>query len=131
MAGIPLNTFRTITADVKYLDPVELVPTGIPGTGNTWFVYTAPPGTTGIILYMQVSNVDPGNNYTASAWHYRPSTTTYTNIVKDIACPIADVRILLGGKLVLETADQVYVSGNDTTESNLKLIISVLESANQ
>lgn len=131
MAGIPLNTFRTITGDVQYLDPVELVPTGIPGTGNTYFVYSAPPGTTGIVLYMQISNVDPGNNYTVSAWHYRPSTLRWSNIVKDIAAPISDARILLGGKLVLETADQVYVSGNDTTNSYLKLIMSVLESANQ
>lgn len=131
MAGIPLNTFKTVTADVEYLDPVEPIPTGIPGTGNTWYVYSAPPGTTGIVLYMQISNIDPGNNYTASAWHYRPSALRWTNIVKDISVPIADVRIMLGGKLVLETADQIYVSGNDTTGANLKLIMSVLESANQ
>jgi len=131
MAGIPLNTFRTVTATVQYLDPVEPIPTGIPSSSNTWYTYSSPPGTTGIILYMQVSNTDPGNNYTASAWHYRPSTTTWTNIVKDIACPIADARIMLGGKLVLETADQLYVSGNDASNTYLKLIISVLESANQ
>lgn len=130
MAGIPLNTFRTVTDTVKYLNPAQSNPTS-PGPGNPNYVYAAPPGTTGIVLYMQVSNIDPGNNYTTSAWHYRPSTAIWTNIVFNIAAPISDARIMLGGKLVLQTNDQLYVSGNDASETYLQLLVSLLETANQ
>lgn len=130
MAGIPLNTFRTVTSTVKYLNPYQANPTA-PGTTNPNFVYTSPPGTTGIVLYMQVSNIGNAQNFTTSAWHYRPSTGAWTNIVKNIIAPIEDARIMLGGKLVLQTNDQLYVSGNDQDETYLQLIVSLLESANQ
>lgn len=130
MAGIPLNTFRTVTATVKYLNPLQANPTP-PGTGNPNYIYTAPPGTTGIVLYMQVANVGTAEDFTTSAWHYRPSTNTWTCIVKNIIAPINDTRIMLGGKLVLQTNDQLYVSGSDPYEQYLQLIVSLLESANQ
>jgi hypothetical protein len=42
---------------------------------------------------------------------------------------------MLGGKLVLETGDQLYVAGTDTSATTnsgyLQLIVSILESANQ
>ena len=131
MAGIPLNTFKTVTGAVNYLNPLLPTPTGILGPTSPYYVYGAPPGLTGIILYMQVSNIDPTNTYTTSAWHYRPSTLTWTNLVKNISAPVADARIMLGGKLVLQTFDELYVSGNDASQLNLQLIISLLESANQ
>ena len=130
MAGIPLNTFKTVTDTVPYMDPAWPNP-AYGGDSSPYYVYTAPPGTTGIILYMQVANADPGNNYTTSAWHYRPSTDTWTLIVQNIPVPISDARVMLGGKLVLQTADQLYVSGNDTSNTYLQLIVSLLESANQ
>lgn len=130
MAGIPLNTFRTITATLKYLNPLQANPTS-PGTSNPNFVYVAPPGTTGIVLYMQVANIGTAESFTTSAWHYRPSTDTWTCIVKNIIAPVDDARIMLGGKLVLQTNDQLYVSSNDPYEQYLQLIVSLLESANQ
>ena len=149
MAGIPLNTFKTVTSYVQYLAPNTAIPPGTPtppsgNPANTYWVYTAPPGTTGIILYMQIANISAGTTYSASAWHYRLVTTynpnivqtpVFTTIVNDIACPTNDSRLMLAGKLVLETGDQLYVSGTDptatTTSGYLQLIVSVLESANQ
>ena len=130
MAGIPLNTFKTYTSTLVYLDPISLIPPGLPTTNNPYFIYQAPPGTTGIILYMQVANTDT-QTHAASAWHYRPSAATFTDIVLNVPCPTNDARIMLGGKLVLETSDMLFVSTDDLTGSYMKLIVSLLESANQ
>ena len=131
MACIPLNTFKTYTSTVQYLDPINLIPIGLPTINNPYFVYQAPPGTTGIILYMQVANTDPSATHGASACHYLPSAATYTDIVLNVPCPINDARIMLGGKLVLETSDMLFVSTDDVTSGYMKLIVSILESANQ
>jgi hypothetical protein len=149
MAGIPLNTFKTVTSYVQYLAPNTAIPPGTPtppsgSPANPYWVYTAPPGTTGIILYMQIANTAASNTFSASAWHYRLVTTytpsytqtpVFTTIVNDIPCPTNDSRLMLAGKLVLETGDQLYVSGTDNsaspTSGYLQLIVSVLESANQ
>ena len=149
MAGIPLNTFKTVTSYVQYLTPNTAIPPGRPtppsgNPANTYWVYTAPPGTTGIVLYMQIANISADATYSASAWHYRLVTTytpiyvqtpVFTTIVNDVPCPINDSRLMLGGKLVLETGDQLYVAGTDTSATTnsgyLQLIVSILESANQ
>jgi hypothetical protein len=131
MAGIPLNTFKTYTKTVPYLDPTSTTPPGLPIISNPYFVYQAPPGTTGIVLYLQVANTDLVATHASSAWHYRPSALTYTNIVLNVPCPVADTRIMLGGKLVLETGDMLYVSTDDISGTYMKMIASLLESANQ
>jgi len=150
MAGIPLNTFKTVTAYAQYLAPNTSIPPGTPTNAsgsivNPYWVYTAPPGTTSIVLYMQTANVSSNTTFAVSAWHYRlvtnytgpspVSTSIFTSIVNTISCPINDTRVMLGGKLVLETGDQLYISGTDPsatpTSGNLELIVSILESANQ
>lgn len=131
MAGIPLNTFRTVTKVVPQASPAGMT---IPGTPpynifNPYYVYSAPPGTTGIILYCQVANV--GNtNFSVSMWHYRPGTGVFTEIVRQVTIPPNDVMVMIDGKLVLETYDILFASGSSGT-SSLKMIASVLESANQ
>jgi hypothetical protein len=129
MAGIPLNTFRTVTKTVQYLDPANTTPTGLPGTQNIWAIYSAPPGTTGIILYCQIANVSTVP-HTASMWHYRPGTGTFTAVVWNISIPNNDARVMLDGKLVLETNDILFASCS-AQDLSCKLIASVLESANQ
>jgi hypothetical protein len=149
MAGIPLNVFKTVTSYVQYLEPNTAVPPGTPtppsgSPANAYWVYTAPPGTTAIVLYMQIANISSSTTFGASAWHYRLVTTytpvltqtpVFTTIVNDVLCPTNDSRIMLGGKLVLETGDQLYVAGTDTsatgTSGYLQMIVSILESANQ
>ena len=64
--------------------------------------YTAPTGYTSIVLYAHVTNVSS----TAATFTYVP----------------------LDGKLVLETSDSVKISAS--ANSKLKLILSILETAN-
>lgn len=117
MAGIPLNTFRTIPHVVQNTPP----------PGN--FVYQAPLGVTSIILLAQVANI--GVNYpTVTFTHYQYSSGTYTELVSGIVVPPNDSLVLLGGKFVLETNDQIYIYGS-ATDTSLKFIASVLETANQ
>lgn len=113
MAGLPLNTFKNIP---------------LPVTTTLQTVYTAPLGITSIVLMAQVSNV-VSEEATVSFIHYSFRTATTTFIVKDIAVPPNDARTLLGGKLVLETGDQIKVQASEN--GALQFIASVLETANQ
>lgn len=113
MAGLPLNNFKNIP---------------FPVTTAIQTVYTAPLGITTIVLMAQVSNVVSAPQ-TCSFIHYsfRSSITTY--IVKDIVVPPNDARVLLGGKLVMETGDQIKVVGG--SNNSMQFIASILETANQ
>jgi len=134
MAGIPLNTFRTVTLSVPLANPLSMtVPPGPYTTSNIYALYQAPPGITSIVLYCQIANVG-STSYTASMWHYRPSVSIFTPIVYQIAIPNNDSMSMLDGKLVLETSDIIFVSGNSpysNGQSNLQLLASILETANQ
>lgn len=114
MAGLPLNTFKNI-------------PFAVTDTLTT--VYTAPLGITSIVLMAQVANVD-STEATVTFIHQQykqPQTTTH--VVKDIGVPPNDARMLLGGKLVLESLDQIKVRADRA--GALQFIASVLETANQ
>ena len=113
MAGLPLNTLKNIP---------------LPVTTAIQTVYTAPLGITSIVLMAQVSNI-VSTQATTSFLHYSFRTGITTYIVKDIIVPPNDARILLGGKLVLETGDQIKIVGS--TNNSLQFIASVLETANQ
>lgn len=137
MAGIPLNTFRTNTKIVQPPPPGGFGPTGRPTPGDSNYLsYTAPPGTSGVILYAQVANIGT-SEYQVSFWHYRANQfpEAYTELLSGAYVPINDALVLLGGKLVLETGDSVYISGTAPliggVTSDLKLTLSILESANQ
>ena len=116
MAGLPLNTFKSIPFPVTTLKQT---------------VYTAPLGITSIVLMAQVSNIVP----TAPApWvsflQYSYSTGILTYIIYQGTVPPNDALVLLGGgKLVLETGDQLQIIGS--ANNNLQFIASILETANQ
>lgn len=135
MAGIPLNTFRTVTKVVPYSANQD-APSAPYTTANLYAIYQAPPGISSIILYCQIANIGVSNQ-TVSMWFYRPSTGIFTEIVKKIMIPPHDTMSMLDGKLVLETSDLIFVAGSATytagppETSDLKLIASILESANQ
>lgn len=117
MAGLPLNTFKSF-------------PKAVTTTLDT--IYTTPLGITSIILMAQVSNIeDPPSIIppTVSFIHYSYKLSLTTYIVKDIIVPPNDARILLGGKLVLETGDQIKVQGS--SDNTMQFIASILETANQ
>jgi hypothetical protein len=113
MAGLPLNTFKSIPAPV---------------TTSLQTVYTAPLGITSIVLMAQVSNIVQ-TAQTVSFIHYSYNTGITTYIVSNAVVAPNDALILLGGKLVLETGDQLKIQGN--ANASMQFIASILETANQ
>ena len=108
--ALALNKFKTYT---KVL------------TTNDATIYTAPTGYTGIILYAHVTNYGSADT-TVTMSHVRSSTTT--QIINQATVPVNDAYIPLDGKLVLETSDYVQASAGANT--TLKILLSVLETAN-
>lgn len=114
MAGLPLNTFKN-------------VPIAVTDTLTT--VYTAPLGVTSIVLMAQVANIDSTEATVTFIHQQHRSPQTTTHIVKEIVVPPNDARMLLGGKLVLESLDQIKILAD--RNGALQFIASVLETANQ
>ena len=110
MAQLALNKFQTETLEV---------------TTSNQTAYIAPTGYTSIVLYAHVTNVTT-SAATFTMTHVRSSTAT--EIVKDVSVPPNDAYIPLEGKLVLETSDSIKIQAS--ANSSLKLILSVLETAN-
>jgi len=108
--ALALNRFQTETLEV---------------TTSNQTAYTAPTGYTSIILYAHVTNVGAAAA-TVTMSHVRSSTTT--QIIKEGNVPVNDAFIPMDGKLVLETSDSIQVSAS--ANSTLKLILSILETAN-
>lgn len=112
----PLNTFKTITAELTTSGSVDY------GTGP---IYTTPAITSAIVLMAQVSNVaDIPAAVTAS--HYDPTSGATTEQVKNFVVPVADAVGILVGKLVLTAGQQFYA--NASADGCLKLTLSILES---
>jgi hypothetical protein len=115
MAGLPLNTFKSVP---------------LPVTTTLQTIYTAPLGITSIVLMAQVSNVAPTEPAPwVSFMHYSYGTGITTYIVFQATVPPNDALILLGGKLVLQTGDQISIIGSSNGE--MQFISSILETANQ
>lgn len=111
--GLPLNTFKNVP---------------LPVTTSLQTPYTAPLGITSIVLMAQAANVAE-EDATVSFLHYSFRTNITTYLVRDIAVPPNDARMLIGGKLVLETGDQIKIQSNKN--GVLQFIASILETANQ
>ena len=94
-------------------------------TDSSQTIYTAPTGYTAIILYAHVTNYGSAAT-TITCSHVRSSTTT--EIIKEANVPVNDAYIPLDGKLVLETSD--YIVATAGANSTLKILVSVLETAN-
>ena len=111
MAVAPLNKFLTIAVPVA------------PGEQT---VYTAPTGSSAIVLYAQVSNVGIGETYpTVTFTHRRKSTSQRTNgntrnnrIIKGAEIPPNDSLIIIDGRLVLErtavAVDSIVIEGTQS-----------------
>ena len=110
MAQLALNRFQTVTKEI---------------TTSEQTVYTAPTGYTTIVLYAHITNYGTSDSLVTMV-HKRSSTTT--EIIKGANVPVADAFNPLNGKLVLETNDYVTVEAG--ANSTLKIILSLLETAN-
>lgn len=111
MAIGALNSFKTVTANI---------------TTNLVTVYTAPVGYTGIVLMAQISNVS--ENTSNVTFVINDGTADY-ELLKQFDVPRNDAISGTVGKLVLETNSSVKISASANNE--LKLVLSVLESANE
>lgn len=129
MALIPLNTFKTKTAVVGT------------STGTAATVYTAPVGTTAIILMAQISNVTTSST-SVSFIHHRnrrvladaqgngaqaPNVDSF--LVKEFEIPPNDAGSVLSGKLIIEELDSIRAIASNP--NSLQLVLSILESANE
>jgi hypothetical protein len=127
MAQLPLNKFLTKTQKLT--------------TSTTATVYTAPIGTTAIVLMAQVSNLDTATHY-VSFQHYRnrpilqdaqgnggQAGNTYSPLVVYYAIPNNDAGTPLSGKLVIEELDKIIAYADQ--ENSLQLVMSILQTANQ
>jgi len=126
MAQLPLNTFKTKTALL----------TSVPGTT----VYTAPIGTTAIILMAQVSNVSTQTQFVNfSHFRNRPiladaqgngaqAGRTTSTLVLNYGIPANDAASPLSGKMIIESLDSVQAYAS--TSNALQLVLSILETAN-
>ena len=86
-------------------------------------------GVASIILYAQATHVAPDDEVKFISFsHSRPTDDNVNfEIVKDGPVIPNDALNLLSGRLVLETGDELKVSGNTTGE--VKVVISILETA--
>ncbi len=108
--ALALNVFKTVT-EIVSLSATE--------------VYTAPTGYTGVVLLAQVANI--GSTTQSIALSLR-RTAGDTELLKDFPISGNDTANLLTGKLVIESGDKLVLSGSNA--SNLKFVISILESLN-
>lgn len=127
MALLPLNVFKTKTAILT--------------TASNARVYTAPVGTTAIVLMANAANVDLSNTRLVTFAHYRnlpvlPDTqgnggqsgNTITEQVLKFAIPANDAGSLLSGKLIIESLDSIIAYAD--ADGAVKLTLSILETAN-
>jgi hypothetical protein len=112
--ALALNIFKTITA------VVSTSPTA---------VYTAPVGYTGVVLLAQVANIG-ASSYDVSLSHRRSvvGVAVTTEMLKQYPISANDTANILAGKLVLESGDNLVLSGSNA--SNLKFVGSILETLN-
>jgi len=103
MAAAPLNTFKSVTADL---------------TTDEQVLYTAPAQTTAIIILAQVANVSGANSNVTFL-------TSNTEVVDNFAIPASDAASLIDGKLVVETGQEV--KGFASANNQLKITLSILE----
>ena len=126
MALIPLNTFKTKTAMLT--------------TSSTATIYTAPIGTTAIILMTQVTNITTATQF-ISFGHFRrlavlpdaqgnggQTGQTFTPMVVNFAVPKNNATNVTTGKMIVESLDSVRAW--TTNPGAIQVTLSVLETAN-
>jgi len=113
--ALALNVYQTVT--------------GISTTGEVG-IYTAPVGYSAIVLLAQATNLS-GDTQTINFSHERTvaGTAVTTEMLLGFPVPQNDAANLLSGKLVLETQDVLLLSSSSDT--NVKYIVSILETLNQ
>ena len=105
------NTFKSVNADL--------------GTSADTSIYQCPASTTAVVVLCQVANVDGTNAADLYMDYYDSSTTTAKALAHTISIPADTSLNPIGGKLVLETGDQLRAWAG--AASDLEIVVSVLE----
>ena len=114
MAAVALNKFLTVR---------HLV------TDNNVGIYTSPIGVASIVLFAQATNVSSDDEVKFVTFsHARPGDNPQDfQIINNGPVIPNDALNLIIGRLVLETGDELVLSG-DTT-GDVKVVVSILETA--
>lgn len=128
MALLPLNVFKTKTSVLT--------------TNTTATVYTAPVGTTAIVLMANAANVSTDTTHLVTFSHYRnlpvlpdsqgnggQTANVTTEQVFEFPIPSNNAASLLSGKLIIESLDSIVAYSD--SDNVVKLTLSILETANQ
>ena len=116
---VPLNTFKTITANI---------------TTNNQILYTTPVETATIILTAQVSNLT-GTAANVTFIHRSnvlvggSRVITDTDLVKNFEIPARDASSVIVGKIVLEEDQAILVRGG--ANAQMQILLSLLETSLQ
>ncbi len=94
-------------------------------TGSLTTVYTAPGGTTSIVLLAQATNVDNSAAQAVTFCWYDASGSVKTDLVKALSVPANAAVGLIAGKLVLMPGD--YLQASSSAGSLIELSLSFLE----
>ena len=112
MAAVALNTFKTIRHEL---------------TTSTVGIYTAPIGVASIVVSAQIANVSTGTTTCMTTFSHYRADGGELDLVKNAGIPLRDALSPITDRLVLETDDEIRVSGNEN--GVLQLTMSVLETA--
>lgn len=95
-------------------------------------VYEAPIGYTGVVLLAQVTNIGITSSYGVSMSHRREvsGVDVDTRMLLNYPIPAGETANLLTGKLVLESGDGIVISSTDSTQTEMNIVISILETLN-
>jgi len=93
------------------------------GTTADAVVYTTPSATTAIVIHCQVANVDGTNAATLNIDHNDGSVVAA--LVSTLSVPANSAVNPIGGKLVLETGDELRAWAS--AASDLEMTIGILE----
>ena len=109
-------------------------------TSSTATIYTAPIGTTAIILMTQITNITTATQY-VNFGHFRrlavlpdaqgnggQTGQTFTPMVVNFAVPKNNATNVTTGKMIVESLDSVRAW--TTNPSAIQVTLSVLETAN-
>jgi hypothetical protein len=88
-------------------------------------VYSPAAATTAIVIHCQVANVDGSSAADLSMDLYDTSATTAAAIVSTLSVPADSAVNPVGGKLVLETGDELRAWASAT--GDLELTLGILE----
>lgn len=88
-------------------------------------VYSPAADTTAIVIHCQVANVDGTDSADVNIDLYDTSTTTAAAVVSTLSVPANTAVNPVGGKLVLETSDELRVWASAT--GDLELTLGILE----